>query len=144
MTTTKENANMTTNLFEYATRQKLRFKAPMGEISVEQLWELPLRSSSGVHLDAVAKAANKALKDAAEESFVDTAKTDVHLRLEKTLEVVKYVIETKKAEEAAAKKRAENKLERETLYAALAEKQAGKLSAMTEKELQKRIAALEE
>ena len=31
-----------------------------------------------------------------------------------------------------------------TLYAALAEKQAGKLSAMTEKELQKRIAALEE
>ena len=39
--------------------------------------------------------------------------------------------------------RAANKVEREKLLAILAEKQAGKLSALSEKELQKRINELE-
>ncbi len=46
-------------------------------------------------------------------------------------------------DEATAKLRAENKKERERLLEILAEKQAGKLSELSEKELQKRIAALE-
>lgn len=50
----------------------------------------------------------------------------------------------KLADEAAAKKRAENKIKREKLLQALAEKQAGKLSEMSERELKKQIAELEE
>lgn len=42
----------------------------------------------------------------------------------------------------AAKRRAENKAEREQLLAALADKQAGKLSAMSEAQLRKKIEAL--
>jgi hypothetical protein len=134
---------MTTNIFEFATRNRLRFYTPKGEMSVEQLWDIPLRSKDDFNLDRVAKAASKAFKDATEESFVETTKTTAHTRLEMSLEVVKYIIEVKLEEELAAKKRADNKKEREQLLAALAEKQAGKMTEMTEQQLRKRIAALE-
>ena len=130
------------NMFEYATRNKLRFATTRGEVSVEQLWDIPLRSRDDFNLNAVAKAANKAVKDVSEESFVETAKTPGHTRLETALEVVKHVIATKLAEEAAAERRAANRIEKEKLLAILADKQAGKLSELSEKELQKRIAAL--
>ncbi|OPZ35841.1 MAG: hypothetical protein BWY99_02144 [Synergistetes bacterium ADurb.BinA166] len=53
------------------------------------------------------------------------------------------MIETKLGDEATAKKRADNKIEKEKLLTILAEKQDGKLSALSESELRKRIAALE-
>lgn len=133
---------MTTNLFEYATRNKLRFASTRGELTVEQLWDVPLRSRDDFNLNAVAKTANKVWKDISEESFVETAKTPEHTRREKALEVVKYIIDMKLAEEIAATERADKKIEKEKLLKILAEKQAGKLSELTEKELQKRIAAL--
>jgi hypothetical protein len=134
---------MSINLFEYATRNKLRFTSGRGELTTEQLWDVPLRSRDDFNLNSIAKAASKAWKEASEESFVEITKTPEHTRRETTLEIVKYVIETKLAEEAADKKRAENKLEKERLLKILGEKQAGALSELSEKELQARIAALE-
>jgi len=134
---------MAINIFEYAARHKIRFASPRGELSVEQLWDVPLRSKDDFNLNTVAKATNKALKDATEESFVETNRTALHVRLEVALDLVKHVIETKINDEETAKKRADNKLEREKLLAILAEKQAGKLSALTEEEVKKRIEALE-
>jgi hypothetical protein len=135
---------MDTNIFEYATRNKLRFASPRGAITVEDLWDVPLRSRDGFDLNALAKAANKAVKDIAEENFVDVAvRTPEHTRREMALAIVKHVIDTKIAEEEAAKKRAENKIERDKILAVLAEKQDGKLSALPEKELLRRAAALE-
>ena len=135
---------MVTNLFEYATRNKLRFSSVKGELSVEQLWDVPLRSRDDFNLDAVAKVTNRAWKALTEESFVETEKTPEHTRREVALKVVKYVIDTKLTEEADAKRRAENKVEKEKLLKILAEKQEGKLSDLSEKELQRRIAALSE
>ena len=135
---------MSTNIFETATRIKLRFTSPRGDLTVEQLWDVPLRSKDGFDLNALAKTANKAVKEMAEENFVDTAvKTPEHTRRELALEIVKHVIETKVAEEEAAKKRAENKIERDKILGLLAEKQNDKLSALSEKELLRRAAALE-
>lgn len=135
---------MAINIFEFATRHKLRFQSVKGELGIEQLWDAPLRSRDDFNLNTIAKAANKAWKDATEESFVETVKTPTHVRLEMALNVVKYVIEQKLAEEEMAKKRADNKIEKEKLLAILAEKQDGKLSDLSEKELQRRIAALGE
>ncbi len=134
---------MELNMFEYATRNKIRFSSLRGELSVEQLWDVPLRSKDGFDLDAVAKSANKSLKALTEESFVSTERTPAHERAETTLELVKHVIGVRLAEEAAAKRRADNRVEREKLLRILAEKQEGKLSELTEKEIQKRINALE-
>ncbi len=135
---------MSMNIFEYATRHKLRFTSPRGELSVEQLWDVPLRSRDGFDLDTVAKAASKVLKTVSEESFVETTKTQMNTRCEMALEVVKHIIAVKLAEENAAKKRAEKKAEKEELLRILAEKQKGALSALSEQEIQKRIAALDE
>lgn len=134
---------MIKNLFEYATRNKLRFASVKGELSVEQLWDVPLRSNDDFNLDKVAKAANKSFKDATEESFVETKRTEKHTRLEAALDVVKYVIQYKMDVEEAAKKKAENKQRREQLIKALQEKQEGKLSALSERELLKQIEALD-
>lgn len=134
---------MSTNIFEFATRSKIRFSSSRGDLTSEQLWDVPLRSKDDFSLNAVAQSANKALKDATEESFVETTRTALHVKLESTLEIVKYVIGVKLAEEAAATKRAENRAEKEKLLTILAEKQDGKLSALSEKQLRDRIAALE-
>lgn len=132
------------NVFEFATRYKLRFTSIRGELSVEQLWDVPLRSRDDFNLNVIAKAANKALKEISEESFVETNKTFEHTRREAALEVVKHVIDVKVSEDKAAEARATKKQEKEKLLGILAEKQAGKLSELSEKELQKRIAALED
>jgi hypothetical protein len=135
---------MNNNIFEYATRSKLRFASPRGELSVEQLWDIPLRSKDDFNLNTLAKTANKALKDITEESFVESKKTAEHTRREMALEVVKYIIDIKLTEEKAAETHAARKQEKEKLLEILAEKQAGKLSELSEKELQRKIAALED
>lgn len=131
------------NNFEFITRNKIRFASFRGDLSVEQLWDVPLRSRDDFNLNAIAKAANKALKDISEENFVEMTKTAERTRREAAMETVQYVIATKISEETAAATRAARKQEKEKLLAILAEKQDGKLSDLTEKELQKRIAALE-
>ena len=61
------------NLFEYATRTVLRFASTRGLISVEQLWDVPLRSNDGFDLDAIARSLSQELKSVSEESFVEVA-----------------------------------------------------------------------
>lgn len=135
------------NIFEFATRNELRFTSNRGELSVEQLWAVPLRGRSSIdhfNLNAIAKEASKALKDISEENFVESTVTAEHMCRSVALEVVKYIIETKLAEETAALTRAAKKQEKAKLLAILAEKQDGKLSEMSVEELQKRIVALDE
>lgn len=134
----------TQNIFEYATRNKLRFASARGVLTTEQLWDVPLRSRDDFNLNVIAKGVSKALKDVAEENFVETTKTADHARCEMALEVVKHIINVRLAEEESAKTRAAKKQEKEKLLAILAEKQDGKLSALSEKELQRRIEALDD
>ena len=43
------------NVFEVASRQKLRFDTARGQVSAEDLWDLPLTSTTGKpNLDAIA------------------------------------------------------------------------------------------
>ncbi len=135
---------MTTNIFEYASRNKLRFVSARGELTAEQLWDVPLRSKDDFNLNAVAKVANDAVKAANEENFIETSRTAAHVKVEMVLDVVKRVIEVKLADENVAKKRSDNKIKKERLLAVLAEKQDGKLSELSERELKKQIAELEE
>ena len=128
--------------FEYVTRAKLRWPSSRGQLSIEQLWDAPLRSKNDFDLNAIAKDVSKTLKST-EENFVETAKNAERELYELLLDVVKYVIDTKLREEEAAKRKAANKVEKQKLLAILAEKKDGALSALSEKELQERIAALE-
>lgn len=133
------------NLFEFATRNGLRFPSSKGELDAERLWQVPLRGktpSDDFNLDAIAKAAKKA-SQAAEESFVDTdKKTAAQTRLEVAFAVVVHVIATKKAEEAADKKRAEDKVKRAKILEAIEAQENGQLQKMTPADLRKMLAEL--
>ena len=130
------------NIFEVAVRQKWRFGSNRGQLSVEQLWDVPLRSKDGFDLNAVAVAASLIVREAADESFVEAVRTAEQGRAETVLEIVKHVIAVKLAEEEAAQDRITRRAEKNRLLEALAQKQSARLGELSEKEIQKRLAAL--
>ena len=92
----------TTNIFEYAARNKVRFPF-RGMISVEDLYNLSLTD-----LDSVYKTLNKRMKQSEEESLLNV-KANTDTELETQIAIVKHVVsvkleEQKAREEAAAKK----------------------------------------
>lgn len=135
---------MVDKVFEQATRMKFRFPSAKGELSCEQLWDVPLRSDNDFNLDKIARGIHREFEAASEESFVDTTKNSPAKRiLEAKLNITKYVIGVKLEEEVDAKILAENRVKKAELLRALAEKQQGQLSDMSVKELKKQIEALE-
>lgn len=124
----------TVNMFELASRQRLRFTAPNGSIGTEDLWDVPMTT-----LDTIAKTLRRELRDN-EESFVKpTAK---NTKAELAFEIVKYVIEVRMAEDARKKTLKENTAKRQHLLEILERKQNASLETMSAEDLQKMIADL--
>jgi hypothetical protein len=131
------------NIFEYATRNKLRFASIRGLLTVEQLWELSLQSKEGFDLDSVAKTVNMELKSQAEESFVSTTPAPKKRELEIALEVVKHIIAFKLEQAEMVRLRKARTDERERLLNILASKEEQALNELTPDEIRKRLDALE-
>ena len=131
------------NIFEQATRQALRFSSNRGELSTEQLWDLPLTSRQGFDLDSVAKEVNQRLKSVTEESFVVKTTNPEKDSLELKLEVLKHIIAAKQSEADARRNAAERAAERQKLYDILAEKQDSALKDLSVEDIQKRLAELQ-
>lgn len=88
------------NLFEKAVRRKLRFKTDRGDISLEEVLDMPLSSSNGFNLDDLAKSVKRRLDASAEDSFVKPASVtqaqkDDELRLELIKEIIAEKIEAR-------------------------------------------------
>lgn len=131
------------SIFELAARQKLRFSTNKGDLTTEQIWDLPLQSKSGFDLDTLAKSVNGELRGVAEESFVATSTNPAKPELELKMAVIKHVIATRLAENDAARKRLDRASERAKLINILADKQEEALKSLTPDEIQKRLAELE-
>jgi len=132
------------NIFESATRQKLRFDTPKGALSVEALWDLPMTSTTGkLSLNDIGVGLQHALRDMGDFSLVDTAKPDPErTKIALRLDIIKSIIATKQAENAAQSAALHNKAEREKLMGLLAQKQDAALMGLSEAEIRARIAAL--
>ena len=139
----------TTNLFEYATREQLRFESPQGELSVEQLWQLPLTSanSNKANLNDIGlniRAQLKKLDDA--DSLVSdgptTAMTLKAVALQAKFDIIKHIIAVKKAEGVAAANERVRAEKRQTLLELKAKRQAEGLASMSEAEIDAELAAL--
>lgn len=131
------------NIFEAASRQKLRFETTKGLLSIEDLWDIPLTSATGkVCLDEIAIGLHRQLRASADVvSFVDNTATQNPATVLR-FDLVKHVIEQRKleaAEAANAKARAETK---QQLLAALAKKRESAIDAMPEDQLLKKLAEL--
>jgi hypothetical protein len=126
------------NIFEEASRKKLRFSVPKGTMNVEDLWDLSLED-----LDNIAKGINRQLKAADEESFITTRSkenTIENLRFDVILHVI-----TVKMAEVSKKKLAKERSEKRAQLKELIEKKLR--SAQEEKsieELEKELALLDE
>lgn len=79
---------MEKNIFEIATRNKIRFEF-RGLISVEELFDLQLEE-----LDSIFKKLSKEKKESSEESLLDTKTTENSL-LETKIEIIKYIVNDK-------------------------------------------------
>ena len=128
-------------LFISATRAKYRFTSSAGQLSAEDLWDLPL-SGKGANLDNIAKGLYKELKDAdGDISFVKPAvKTTVELQAK--FDIVKYVIDTKMAERDARDAAETKSAMKQKLLAKLAEKQDKDLDSKSAEEIQAMIDSL--
>lgn len=131
------------NLFELASREKLRFWSSKGELTTEQLWDLSLTSSRGVSLNELAVAASRGLRELGEESFVDSTPNPLKKTLQLRLEILKRVIEVKQAENAAAAQALAYKAEADRIRGILAEKGDEALKGMSESDLKERLKTLE-
>lgn len=123
------------DMFEQAVRRKLRFETSKGALSVEDLFDLPLTSSTGKpNLDALAVGLNKEANDSSAISFVDevaTANEEAKLKFD----IVLHVIAVKKAERKAAADRAANAEKRRRILELIAAKDDEALAAKSKDEL---------
>lgn len=85
------------NIFEYATRNKVRFQFK-GQILVENLWDLSL-----ANLDSIYKELNKQSKHSEEESLLNI-KTQEDELLNVQIAIVKHIVSVKLAEKEARKR----------------------------------------
>ena len=103
-------------MFEKASRLKLRFPSPKGALTVEDLWDLPLTSSTGkANLDDLARQLHQSLESQKVGSFVTKA-TTADDRLQLQFNVVLRVIEVRLAENEAAEQREAARAKKQHIY----------------------------
>lgn len=130
------------NIFEIATRERIRFTSSKGLLTVEQVWELPLTATGDrPSLDSLAVELHKLTKDSERISFVeDTVAVDNKSLV--AFEIVKHIIAVRKAENAAARVDSERRAKKQLILQAMAERQTTDLKALSMEDLQKAFAEL--
>jgi hypothetical protein len=136
----------TTNIFEQASRLALRFDSPKGKLTVEDLWNLPLKSVSKdkANLDAIAIELHEQVKKTSDvvsfvTPLVDTQKdNEVQLKLD----IVKYVISVKLIERDQAAQAADRSAKRQRLLEVLERKENAELESKSAEEIRALINSL--
>lgn len=103
-------------MFEVASRSKVRFPFK-GLVSVEDLWDLSTKE-----LDTIFKTLNSQVKQAKEESLLDT-KTKEDEVLDMQIEIVKYIVGVKLDEENVRLQARDKKEKKQKLLSILSAKQ---------------------
>lgn len=135
------------NLFILATRNKYRFQSNVGQLSVEDLWGLPITSqrSEALTLSMLAQNINAKIKPTEGLEWLETQRENAEQEeLKNKLAIIKYIVETRRAE-ATARQEAESKAQ---LLAKLKSEQVRRreqnLMDQSDEDLAKLIAELEQ
>lgn len=134
-------------LFVIATRNNFLFASPQGNLTVQQLWRLPLTSTvaNKANLNDVAVALADEIDKVGTRSFVDTASTDPRkTELNQKLEVVKYIIATVQAESQKEAERRDRKARREKILNAIEAAENRELGSKSAADLRAELANLED
>ncbi len=126
----------TDKIFEFATRNKLRFPY-RGQISTEDLWDLSVES-----LDAIFKTLNAKVKEAQEESLLQTpTREDDELSIK--IAIIKHIVSVKLTEAELSAKAHENREKKQKILEVLANKQEDALMNKSVEELQQMLKDIE-
>lgn len=121
-------------MYKEASQLKLRFLTNIGQLSVEQLWDL-----SQIQLSNAIKAVKKVLKkddDDDELSFLESTKT-IDIENQLRFDILKDVYLTKKRQADELRDAVTIKAHNQKIDALIAEKQEGKLREMSIEDLEK-------
>ena len=119
---------MSEKMFELAVRTKMRFPF-RGMVSVEDLWDMSVKD-----LDSVFKSLNSQVKQAKEESLLDT-KTKENEILNTQIEIIKYIVAVKLEEESLRLKAKERREQKQKILEIMATKQDESLQGKSIEEL---------
>ncbi len=125
------------NIFEYATRHKVRFPFK-GNLSVEDLWDLRVED-----LDQIFKTLHAKQKQSQEESLLNTKNKEEEL-IDIQIAIIKYIVVVKLAEKEAQKKAAENKAKKQKIMAIMAARDEKALENSSDEELRRMLEELGE
>lgn len=131
------------NLFMRASRKAWRFPSSRGDLTVEQLWHMPLLAKNNFDLNTVAIALNQEVKALGEENFVD-----VNVNMDRTeaaarLALVKQVISIRQAEQKVAEQRVQRADQRRKILDVLERRDQEELTTASREDLLKKLAELE-
>lgn len=132
---------MNAELFVKASRLKLRFPTKAGEVSVEDLWDLPLQHATKPSLDGIAIALHTALQSTPTISFVSKATPGNNLD-KLRFDIVTSIIEVKVAEKAEAEERAARAEKKRKILEILDRKENQALEGMSSDDLRAQLANL--
>ena len=124
-------------MFEQASKLKFRFVTQKGNLTTEDLWDLPL-SSTGVSLDSIAIELNKKIKDNSQESFV-AKKTNINSILELKLDILKHIINCRQLAIEEENNAEDRKRKKEQIMNIIADKEDDSLKDKSVKDLQKML-----
>lgn len=123
-------------MFIRASREKIRFPYK-GQAAVEDLWDL-----SVVELDKIYKVLNAQMKQAKEDSLLET-KSEEDEKLAVRIGIVKYIVSVKLEEKKAAELAKERKEQKQRIMEILAGKRDEALKEKSVEELERMLKELE-
>ena len=130
------------NIFKQATKLKLRFPSVRGDLTVEDLWDLPLTSKSNLSLDGVGKPIQKALRESDEDSLVAVPTTSKNELNSLRLAIIKEIISVKQEENLIKQNQAAIESQKALLKQALASKKVDEINSLSVEEIEKRLASM--
>lgn len=125
------------NIFEYATRNNLRFHSDKGVITVEDLWKLDLCS-----LDKIYAYYSKEKRQINEEDSLlkSTAKVgDGVSPIDIKIDILKHIVSTKIAEDKAAAEAHDKAVKRQQIMELITNKENAELAGKSIEDLKKML-----
>ncbi len=129
----------TKDVFQEATRKRIRFTTALGTLSTEDLWSLPLvNKNKNANLNDVARALSKELRELEDENFVSKVSNDEKVNEVKLkFTIVTSIIEFKESEIENRRILAEAKEKKGKILEIIKTKQDKDLENLSIKELTK-------
>ena len=126
--------------FEKASRVKLRFGTSLGQLSIEDLWDLPLTSVRKVSLNSIAQGVHREIQESSEINFVASS-GGVNTTLQLKMDIVKHIIEVRVGENEAKSNQLAKTQRNERIQELIANKKDEELSNQSVEDLEKLLEA---